>query len=394
MIRPLEDLNPIDVGERLRRAREEANLKQADAAQELGVARTTLIALEQGQRRVRITELQQLAKLYRTSVNAILHRESPQIDLVPRFRKLSEASNPKVGAAVELFGQLVRAEIELENLLGIKRSHDFPPERPVGVGDVVAQAERDAEELRQWLGIGQGPISDVASLLEIHLGARVFIRRFDGKISGMFAFDDATGPCILLNANHPRDRRNQTGAHELGHFVGTRRRPDVLDEKTSERARDERYANAFGRAFMTPAKALTHHFHQIVAGSAQLTRRHVIALAHVFGVSREALVRRLEELGLAKSGTWDWFVHNGGITEEQVRAVIGDSIFADSQKTDADRPLSIRLSILAEQAWRQELLSEGQLARLLNLDRIALREMLDSLNIEESGADESPQLLN
>ena len=80
----------------------------------------------------------------------------------------------------------------------------------------------------------------------------------------------------------------------------------------------------FARAFLTPARAVMTMFKEITAGATQLTRRHVILLAHTFGVSREAMVRRLEELGLTKSGTWDWFDHNGGITDQQVREVSGE----------------------------------------------------------------------
>ena len=60
-------------------------------------------------------------------------------------------------------------------------------------------------------------------------------------------------------------------------------------------------------------------FAEVTAGSDRMTRRHVIVLAHFFGVSREAMVRRLEELSLVKPGTWDWFGANGGITDEQAR---------------------------------------------------------------------------
>jgi Zn-dependent peptidase ImmA (M78 family) len=104
----------------------------------------------------------------------------------------------------------------------------------------------------------------------------------------------------------------------------------------------------------------------------------VIVLAHFFGVSREALVRRLEELGLVKSGTWDWFEANDGISDEQARQVLGDVPMADSYKADADRPTTLRLNLLAGEAARRGLLSEGQLARLLRIDRVELREMLMS----------------
>ena len=83
----LHSIDPIDIGARLRGAREAAGLTQTDAATDLRVARTTLIAMEQGRRRVRIDEIQHLARLYGTSVNAVLRREAVHVDLVPRFRK-------------------------------------------------------------------------------------------------------------------------------------------------------------------------------------------------------------------------------------------------------------------------------------------------------------------
>ena len=134
-------------------------------------------------------------------------------------------------------------------------------------------------------------------------------------------------------------------------------------------------------------------FQEVTAGSDRLTRRHVIILVHFFGVSRQAMLRRLEELGLVKKGTWDWFQDNGGITDQHVKQVLGDLSVADSQKADADRPATLRLNMLAAEAYRQDLLTEGQLAELLDIERIELRELLDDLEIEGSEADAAPTLL-
>lgn len=389
----LDNISPFEVGERLRLAREGVKFTQIAAAEQLGMARTTLVAIEKGQRQVRLNELQQFSKVYKTTINSLLRKEAVQVEMAPRFRKMGAALDTAADDAVSLLNLLVRAEVELENLLGVKRSKNYPPERPLTSGDVREQAEKDALELRQWLGIGLNPVHDVVSILEMQLGARVFVRRLNGKVSGLFNFDTQTGPCILINANHPKDRRNQTGAHEIGHFIATRHAPEVLDGNSMEGSREEKYANTFSRAFLTPEQGVRDKFKEITAGSESLTRRHIIVMAHYFGVSREAMVRRLEELGLTKSGTWDWFVRNGGITDDQARSVLGESAFQDFQKADADRPLSLRLSILIEEIWKRELLSEGQIAQLLNLDRVSVREILDSFNIEGSGADDAPKLL-
>nr|WP_294529797.1 hypothetical protein [uncultured Rhodopila sp.] len=118
------------------------------------------------------------------------------------------------------------------------------------------------------------------------------------------------------------------------------------------------------------------------------SRRHIIVMAHTFGVSREAKVRRLEELKLAKAGTLDWFTAHNGITDAQARQVLGDAAFEATYGTRADLPALQHLTLLAAEAWKQELLSEGQLARLLCLDRVELRKILDSLDLGSAETDE------
>ena len=387
-----ESLAPSEIGERLRIAREDANLTQATAAKAIGIARTTLIAIEQGKRRVKMIEIRELAKLYRTNANSLLRKEAVYVDLAPRFRKMPSVRDADTQTACKLLSNLAKAEVELENLLGVQRISNYPPERPLKPGNVEIQAENDALELRQRIGLGLQPVLDITALLELEFGIRIYMRRFDGKISGLFAYDDKLGACILLNANHPRERRTYTAAHELGHLISTRRNPDVFYAWSSEKSPEERYANAFARSFLTPSRTVIDRFHEITAGSTKLTRRHVIILAYSFGVSREAIVRRLEELGQTNKGAWDWFESNGGITDRQVRQVLGDLVTIDRDKMDSNLPITFRLTSLANEAWRQKLLSEGQLAHLLKLDRIQLRETLDELETGEEAGNEAPML--
>lgn len=388
----LDLMPPHLVGARLRQARESADITQAAAAEAIGAVRTTIVAVEKGERKIRLGELQKLAQLYRTSVNSLLRQESVHVDLVPRFRKLP-GKDPDACQAAELMASLAQAEVELENLLGVQRRSTLPPERPLLQGDVKIQAEQDATELRQRLGLGVAPIPNLVSILEMEMGVRVYVRRLPGTISGLFAYDEAVGACILLNASHPRERRNNSAGHETGHLIATRHKPEVLHSGEEENTREERYANAFARALLTPARAVKQRFADVTAGADKLTRKHIIVLANYFLVSREAMVRRLEELALTKSGTWDWFEANGGITDEQARQVLGDQLFMDGAKAEADRPTTLRLNLLAAEAVRRDLLSEGQLARLLRLERVELRAMLDAFNTEDSGGDgELPRL--
>lgn len=387
----LNELSAQEIGRRLRLARENAGIRQDQAAEVIGISRPTLVSIEKGIRRVRIQEIQLLARHYGTSVNGLLRREAVHTDLVPRFRKMRETEDDHTLEAIELLNDLVKAEVELENVLGVERRRNFPPEKGINHGDVVELAEKHAQELRDWLGLGAGPIGDVFSIIELDLGIRLYQRRLSSKskVAGLFTYDDTVGACILLNANHRLERRVQSAAHELGHFVGTRRVPEVLEESEQFLSRDKRYASAFGRAFLMPHKSFSESFKQLTAGADTLNRRHIILLAHQYNISREACVRRLEELELLKKGTWEWLKTKGGIRDYHAREVLGDAAERlDVAKTDANRLVSHRMSLMAHAAWKRGLMSEGQLAEMLKMRRVEVRDLIDQIELEESVTDD------
>jgi Zn-dependent peptidase ImmA (M78 family) len=392
----LNEMSTQEIGRRLRLARENAGIRQDAAAQVIGMSRPTLVSIEQGTRRARVQELQMLAKHYGVSLNALLRREAVHTDLFPRFRKLRSKEDGETKEAVRLFNDLIKADVELENTLGIARKRNYPPERGIGTEDVQELAERHAQELREWLGMGMGPIADIFSVIELNLGIRLYQRRLakSSKVAGLFTYDDEIGACILLNANHPLARRVQSAAHELGHFFGTRQMPEVLEDDEKFLSREERYANAFGRAFVAPAQSFSESFKQLKEITGKTTRRLIIILANQYNISRQACVLRLEELGLVKKGTWDWFTNHGGITDAQAREVLGQAADRpDPAKDDANNLVSHRMSLMAHAAWKRGLMAEGELAELLKVGRVELRTIVDQIELEESGTDDELQLL-
>jgi Zn-dependent peptidase ImmA (M78 family) len=389
----LNELSAQEIGRRLRIARENSGIKQDEAAHFIKVSRPTLISIEQGARRVRIQELQVLARHYGTSVNALLRREAVHTDLLPRFRKVRENEGIYTAEAVQIFNDLIKADVELENVLGIKRPRNYPPERGISHGDIGELAEKHAQDFRDFLGLGAGPIADIFSIIELTLGIRLYQRRLSpgSKVAGLFTYDDAVGACIFLNANHPLQRRIQTAAHELGHFNGTRQNPEVLELDERFMSREERYANTFGRAVLTPAACFSESFRQLkeISVPGKLPRRLIVLLANQYNISREACIRRLEELGLAPKGTWQWFQENGGISDQHAEEIFGESAHRpDPAKCDADRFLSHRMSLMAHAAWKQDLMSEGQLAELLKIKRVDLRSVIDEIELEDKEIDE------
>lgn len=384
-------IDPAELGARLRCAREAAEITQADAAARVRVARTTLIAIEQGRRRIRLEEIRQLAQLYQTSVNALRRVEAVHVDLIAEFRRHAPRDR-HAHAAAKLLTVLVQAEAELENVLGIEHAHSAPPERPLLPGaDARAQAAEDATELRQRLGLGMAPVRDPEAVLKLEFGMRVYTRRLDDRLCGLFAYRERVGGCLLLNANHPPDRRAFACARELGHFASNRQRPDVLYRDGRDASRAGRYADAFAKTFLMPLRAMERQFRRTVAGMSKLTRQHVALLASEFGVPPEAMALQLEELSLTPAGTWDWFTENGD-SSGRPREIADGPATEDAIKMDADRIVPLRLGLMALEAWEKELLSEEQLTHLLHLKRIELRDLLIGMEAERGDADDALEL--
>jgi Zn-dependent peptidase ImmA (M78 family)/DNA-binding XRE family transcriptional regulator len=374
----MSSLAPAELGERLRGARSGANLTQDAAAASLGMARTTLVAIEKGQRSVRPEELLAFARLYGVSTGKLTSPDAIHVDLSAKFRRTEgrEASKA-VTQALSLLNRLATGAVQLERLLGQELRTDHPPPIRINPQIVNQQAEDAANNLRTRLGVGLGPIPDLISLLELELGLRIFFRPLPPQIAGLYAYDAVIGACVLINANHHWKRRVQTAIHETGHFVSDRSHADILEEEEVSLSIEERFAKRFGSAFLMPASGVRARFDQIVGSENRFDVRELILLAHQFGVATEAMCRRLEELTLLPQGTWD-SIRDRGFASDLERSVIGE--VSVQLKPPLIPP---RLAYLASIALDRELLSEGQLCDLLAVDRLELREALKPFEAEE-----------
>jgi Zn-dependent peptidase ImmA (M78 family)/DNA-binding XRE family transcriptional regulator len=365
------------LGNRLRLARVRADVTQSDAADQLGMARTTLVAIEKGERRVRPDELIALARLYHVTANELVRESAVHLDLQPRFRALPATQRARAEEPVALLNRLAASELELEQLLGRSPIRNYPPVRPILPGDIEQQAEEAALEFRHRLGRGLAPLKDLLSLLESEIGIRIFIRPFDRSISGLFAFDESAGACILLNENHTPARRLQSAAHEIGHFIATRHQPDVEGDHIPTNSREERFAKRFGFALLLPSPAARSYFAECIRDHGRFSPRHLVTGAHRFGVSNEAFSRRLEDLQLLPKGTWE-SLKDRGFSGEFAHRLLSSG----DKSTDSAGPVTPRLWLLAAEAYERELVSEEQLAHMLHLSRIDIRCVLDTLDVE------------
>jgi Zn-dependent peptidase ImmA (M78 family)/DNA-binding XRE family transcriptional regulator len=366
-----KNLSPEILGERLRRARSNSNLTQDTAAGRLQIARTTLVAIERGQRRVKPEELVAFARLYGISVGRLTAPNAIHVDLTAKFRRIEGREvDQDVQTAVELLNRLSSGAAELERAVDAELPKDYPPPLHIRAAGLYQQAEDAAVALRNRLGVGLGPISDLFSVFELDLGVRVFLRPLPHHISGLYAYDPAVGACILINAHHPRKRRVQSLAHEGGHFVSDRAHADVLEDSEIPLSVEERFARRFGTALLMPASAVRVRFDQIVNVERAFSVRQLILLAHQFGVATEAMARRLEELDLLPEGTWQ------SIKDRKFNSGYEREVLGDPAPEVALPLIPTRIAYLSSVAAERGVLSEGQLCELLVVDRLQLRECL------------------
>ena len=92
------------------------------------MARTTLVAIEKGQRSIRPEELLAFARLYGVSAGNLTSPDAIHVDLSARFRRSEgkEASRA-VTQALSLLNRLATGAVQLERLLGQELRTDYPP---------------------------------------------------------------------------------------------------------------------------------------------------------------------------------------------------------------------------------------------------------------------------
>lgn len=111
------------LGERITDARKRAKLTQADLADRIGVARTTLVAMEKGERKPTNAELVRLSGALGIQLHDLLRENLVRAEISPRFRAefgIDKKSSP-VAEAVERLRTLGTRYAELERMHGLRR---------------------------------------------------------------------------------------------------------------------------------------------------------------------------------------------------------------------------------------------------------------------------------
>lgn len=379
----LDNIDMRRLGELLQEARNKCGMTQADAAKVINAARTTMVAIEKGERRLKPTELIKLARAYGRAVSDFVRPRPVVQPFEIQFRaayRRNEVEESQIEPVILRLEELCRNYLELEKIVDAPLPRNYPQEYEVTNMPIEAAAESIAIAERQRLGLGDGPIPLLRDILEQSVGLRIFYLKMPSKYSGIYSYDEQLGGCIAINANHFEERRRWSLAHEYLHFLAHRRKP-VLDyeEQYQRKPESERLADTFPDYFLMPTSGLLKRFNDMYQAHGKFTPTNLFTLAHYYGVSIEALVNRLEAMKLLPSGTWDR-LRDRGLKVRKVQQELG--LEEIPQRTDM---IPIHYQHLAIEALDQGLITEGRFADFLSVERLEARRIAEALREYSSG---------
>ena len=355
-------LTNSEIGQRIRRAREEGGVPRARLAEALGVDESIISQLEDGTLDPLpgdyvLIAARALTKDFRSFISTDLDEIEEQTQRV--YRALTEPS-PADLLAVRRFIAMCTVEHDLEVSLAVEMRPLPPTYPPVQLAHKkhVEHAVHAAQEERARLKLGNRPIGNVFDVLRSQ-GCRVFRHALENSaLSGLTVMHPQAGVSILVNYYDDMYRQFFSAAHEYAHVLFDRLeiqgRGCVVSYKFSRQELIEIRANRFASHFLLPPSALDRYSRpQNVQELLEVIRQ----VALDYRVNTETVARQMSDAGWMTDRTFRSF-------REKKPTRIGRG-----EKHDPDMPPNITET---QRQRRENIIRAGVSQPLLELLRRAL----------------------
>ena len=256
------------VGQRLRARRKAAGRTQGEVAADLGVSRPTVAQMELGNRAIKVSEVERVAKAYRADVRQfIVPSPSPPggDDLLDGL----VTALPSLEATRKELGRLLatcRALTEIEGMLAVHAYGVRPPiqalSAPESPWEAVHQGYVTAEEERRRLNLGAGPIRDVAETLAV-VGVRPNKLGLPDGISSLMISSEETGVLIVVNEKPAVEERRFQYLHAYAHVLFDRDAGSCVCQGSDAETLPELRASAFASRFLVPEQGLERYLQSL-----------------------------------------------------------------------------------------------------------------------------------
>ncbi len=396
------------VGERIKRARENAQLTQQELAKLAGMERSALGKVEIGSRNVSGQEIERIAHALGQSPLELLSRDPLGQDPLSLFRSVTDEHSEENRRTVADCIALLREARQLERYLGfeepdIPKAHAFG--RMSNFSEAVLQGRAVARLERARLGLGHTPIQDIAELIN-QQGIRAAALPMVEEVSGLFIQDEALGTAILVNQNVSRVRRRFSYAHEYAHALLDRNEPSVPSSRQNAKQLREARANAFAAEFLVPEDGVIGLLSRLAKGEGarffgalfsaadkemfqfeertdavaqKVTIREVAILAHQFRVSVDVATYRLFDVGAIRRPEKEALLGQ----RESAHEIINALKLYDAEKiTQNTQPfLNQQLVFLAIEALRRDRIPASRFRDVCILAGFPPDDLLDALDV-------------
>jgi Zn-dependent peptidase ImmA (M78 family)/transcriptional regulator with XRE-family HTH domain/predicted HTH domain antitoxin len=289
-----------EIGERVARERAQVGLSQRELAVRAELSQPTLARIELGERSaLALAELDRIAAALSVPLT-LLTKGNPVRQRMQVAARASEGAEEELRQAEGLVGEILALDDRLDRFA--PDGHRADRQRAARLKRVlteVVDAEREgrdlAEELRERLGLGLGPVPDLAELVESVIGLDTAALTLPQGVSGFTALDPAREVTIsVVNTSDVPERQRFSLAHELGHVLLS---DGVAAHRLDgRRTPAEKRCDAFARHLLAPAEGVRRWMECLSVS--EPGRRECAMAARHYGVSLPVLLIQCKELGL------------------------------------------------------------------------------------------------
>lgn len=279
---------------RLQDARRALRLTQTDLAEQIGVTRQAISAYERGDKSPESETFQKIGEALGQPAAFFTTPDAPDFGRysVRFFRKVGPDTIRRNDACAVLTSWFAQTARYLDTFVNYP-AVDLPEASPSDPSGRYSSDEIEAvaEDCRRLWGLGLGPISNVAGLLESK-GVTLCRYEIPGERIDAFSFWNGDRPFVFMAAEKESGSRVRFDlAHELGHLILHRwiEPEEVADPKTLKII--EREADRFAGAFLLPRRSFPAEVY-----SARLDA--FVDLKRRWKVSVQGMIYRCHDLGV------------------------------------------------------------------------------------------------
>lgn len=364
-----------ELGRRIGALRQQRGWSQMQLADALELAQSAISRIESGERSVDSIELARVAEVLRVSVLDLLADEesADELGLAARAEEQrAPAALDVVLARVRELWRFDRMLDELDDTVVDKSARPDPP--PFGSRSGKEQGRGLARWLREELGVGDGPITDLPDLIEDELALDVALEPLPEGLSGLCVVTERAA-LALVDSSAVIGRQRFTLAHELAHLLTGDPEPVLVDEQLFGKSPREVRANAFAAHFLMPEEGVVR-----ALKGRPITGRVAAELQYEFTVSLEALAWQLVNLGLLTDARRRSLLASSPKALAYQHGYMSQWQAAEKQRNVVRPPL--RLVRRGFDAYRRGIIGIEPLANLFRMDDVDwLRRELEAVGV-------------